>query len=125
MAAVTFKLLMSSIGGARNAVGAMSGLGLAEKFSTVCARCISGRRCTTSVTATDAGSGGRGAFGGGTEGGLRSARRGLKRVVDRTPNIVLGRPKKRNQRRVPAYRIVPPVLPLRERPPAALLGADT
>ena len=81
MAAETFKLLMSSIGGARNAVGVMSRLGLAEKFSTVCARCASGRRSTTSVTATDVGSGGRGTFGGGTGGGLRSARRGLKWVV--------------------------------------------
>jgi len=81
MAAVTFKLLMSSIGGPRNADGVMSVLGLAEKFCTVCARCTSGRRCPTSVTATDVGSGGRGTFGGGTGGGLRSARRGLKRAV--------------------------------------------
>lgn len=80
MAAVTFKLLMSSIGGPRNEDGVMSVLGLAEKFSTVCARCTSGRRCPTSVITTDVGSGGRGTFGGGT-GGLRSARRGLKRVV--------------------------------------------
>ena len=81
MTAVTFKLLMSWIGGPRNADGVMSILGLVEKFSVVRARCTSGRRCPTSVTAADVGSGGRGAFGGGTGGGLRSARRGLKSTV--------------------------------------------
>ena len=123
MAAVTFKLLMSWIGGPRNPDGVMSILGLAEKFSVVRARCISGRRCPTSVTVTDVGSGGRGALGGGTGGGLRSARRGLKGAV--MQNIVLERPRKQDRRRMPAYRIVPPVLPLRERPPTGLLGADT
>lgn len=67
------------------------------KFSAVCARCTSGRRCTTSGMGADVGSGGRGEVGGGTGGGLRSARGG---------------------------RIVPPVLPLRERPPATLFGTD-
>jgi len=67
------------------------------KFSEVRARCTSGRRCTTSVTATEVGSGGRGTFGGGTGGGLRSARRG---------------------------RIAPPILPLRERPPPIRLGTS-
>jgi len=67
------------------------------KFSAVCARCTSGRRCTTSGTATEVGSGGRGEVGGGTGGGLRSARRG---------------------------RIVLPALPLRERPPATRFGTD-
>lgn len=79
--AMTFKLFVKSRPGARNAdevgssvrVVALSG----GKFSEVCARCKSGRRCT-SVTATEVGSGGRGTFGGGTGGGLRSARRGLK-----------------------------------------------
>jgi hypothetical protein len=48
------------------------------KFSAVCARLISGRRCTPSITGGEVGSGGSGAFGGGTGGGLRSARRGLE-----------------------------------------------
>jgi hypothetical protein len=85
MAAMTFRLFVISRAGARNAgevgsrlrVAALSG----GKFSEVCARCTSGRRCTTSVTATEVGRGGRGTFGGGTGGGLRSARRGLKSGV--------------------------------------------
>jgi hypothetical protein len=69
MAAAIFRLSMSSKGGARH---------VAEKFSAVCVRFTSGRRCTTSVVAADAGGGGSGAFGGGTGGGLRNVRRGLK-----------------------------------------------
>jgi hypothetical protein len=72
MAAVVFKLFMSSKGGARH---------IAERFSVVCARCTSGRRC---VAATDMGGGGSGAFGGGTEGGLRNVRRGLKSAMSRS-----------------------------------------
>src|SRR6266850_1069810 len=74
MAAVSFKLSMSSKGGARH---------VAERFSAVCARCTSGRRCTPSIVATDVGGGGSGALGGGMGGGLRSVRRGLKSAIAR------------------------------------------
>lgn len=85
------------------------------KFSEVCARCTSGRRCTTSVTATEVGSGGRGTFGGGTGGGLRRARRGLKSRVSKGA---------RRTRMLFAYRIAPPMLPLRERPPPIRFGTS-
>lgn len=79
---MTFKLFVKSTAGARNVDEVGSRLRAVTlsggKFSEVRARCTSGRRCTTSVTATEVGSGGRGTFGGGTGGGLRRARRGLK-----------------------------------------------
>jgi hypothetical protein len=121
MAALSFKFSMSSKGGARH---------VAERFSAVCARCTSGRRCTPSIVATDVGGGGSGALGGGMGGGLRSVRRDLKSAIARNSQyqISVGRPgKARHRKRVPAYRIVdvPPVLPLRECPPTVLLEANT
>jgi hypothetical protein len=83
-AVMAFKLFVKSKEGARNAGEFGSRLRVVKlsggKFSDVCARYRSGRRCTASVTATVVGSGGRGAFGGGTGGGLRIARRALERV---------------------------------------------
>jgi hypothetical protein len=119
MAAVSFKLSMSSKGGARH---------VAERFSDVCERCTSGRRCTASVVANGVGGGGSGAFGGGMGGGLRSVRRGLKSAIAWSSRYqcwdVQG---KRHRNRGPAYRIehAPPVLPPRECPPIVLLGANT
>jgi hypothetical protein len=84
LAVLAFRLFVKSKADARNAGEFGSRLRVVTlsggKFSDVCARCRSGRRCTTSVTATVVGSGGRGTFGGGTGGGLRSARRALKRA---------------------------------------------
>jgi hypothetical protein len=65
----------------RNADEGASGLRAAEsgaKFSAVCARCTSGRGRAPSIAVGEVGGGGRGKFGGGTGGGLRSVRRDLK-----------------------------------------------
>ena len=106
MAAVSFKLSMSSKGGARHE---------AERFSAVCVRCISGRRYTPSAVATDVGGGGSGALGGGMGGGLRSVRRGLKDAIVRNSQCQWDSRGSGIEKRVPAYRIVhvPLVLPLR------------
>ena len=120
MAFMAFKLFVKSRAGARNEdefgsrfrVVTLSG----GKFSEVRARCMSGRRRTTSVTAIVVGSGGSGTFGGGTGGGFRSARRGLKRAKSAEGS---GR-----QGPSTAHRIAPPVLPLRERPPPTLFGTS-
>ena len=117
---MAFKLFVKSRAGARNAGVFRSRLRVVTlsggKFSEVRARCRSGRRCTTSVLATVVGSGGRGTFGGGTGGGLRSARRALKRTKSAEGS--------RRQGRFIAHRIAPLVLPLRERPPPTLLGTS-
>ena len=88
------------------------------KFSEVRARCTNGRRRVgTSVTATVKGvRGGSGTFGGGTVGGLRSARRTLKRAKSAEGSRIQGP--------FIAHRIAPLVLPLRERPPPTLLGTS-
>jgi len=116
LAVMAFKLFVKSRAGARNADEFGSRLRLVRlsggKFSEVRARCTSGRRCTTSVTATVVGSGGSGTFGGGTGGGLRSARRALKRGKSAEGSGIQGP--------FTAHRIAPPVLPLRERPPPTL-----
>ena len=130
MAAAIFKLFIRSRAGARPVDEITSVLGVAERFSAVCVRCTSGRRCTPSIVATDVGGGGSGALGGGMGGGLRSVRRDLKSAIARNSQyqISVGRPgKARHRKRVPAYRIVdvPPVLPLRECPPTVLLEANT
>jgi hypothetical protein len=115
---MAFKLFVKSRAGARNADEFGSRLRVVTliggKFSEVRARCTSGRRRTTSVTATVEGSGGSGTFGGGTVGGLRSARRALKRAKSSEGSRIQGP--------FIAHRIAPPVLPLRERPPPTLLG---
>jgi hypothetical protein len=116
---MAFKLFVKSRAGAKNAdefgsrfrVVALSG----GKFSEVRARCMSGRRCTISVTTTMVGSGGSGTFGGGTGGGLRSARRALKRGKSAEESGIWP---------FTAHRIAPLVLPLRERPPPTLLGTS-
>jgi len=79
MAAAIFKLFIRSRAGARHVDEVTSVLGVAERFSAVCVRCTSGRRCTTSVATTDVGGGGKGVLGGGS--GLRSARRGLRSAI--------------------------------------------
>lgn len=84
LAVLALELFVKSKAGARNAGEFGSRLRVVTlsggKFSEVCARCRSGRRCTISVTAAVVGGGGRGTFGGGTGGDLRSARRALKRA---------------------------------------------
>jgi hypothetical protein len=79
IAAAIFKLFIKSRAGAEHADEVTSVLGMAERFSAVCVRCTSGRRCTTSVATTDVGGGGKGVLGGGS--GLRSARRGLRSAI--------------------------------------------
>ena len=101
MGAMTFMFVKSGEG-LKNTDEDVSGLKVAvtgAMFSAVCARCISGRRCVASVTATGVGSGGRGAVGGGTGGGLQSARRDLKNRSDGKPkrHSALARPSKRDR----------------------------
>jgi len=97
--ALTFKSFVKSTGASVKDTGEfVSGLRTAvngAKFSAVRARCTSGRRCTTSDMATDVGGGGRGEVGGGTGGGLRSARRGLDdgRGRRKTQQTALARPR--------------------------------
>lgn len=109
---MAFKLFLKSGTCVRNEGGvtsAPSAVPSERKLSAVCARCTSERRGENSGAE---GTGGRGKFGGGTGGGLRRARRDLK-ATNRNQMSTNA-----HSRQTGSYRSAPPILPLRERPPA-------